>query len=105
MAVPKVSLVPSTATLVDWLNKPERFGEDPSPLITWASKLSAIAEAIPRRRSSSMLGKSARSSRRIRNWPVILLGARFVSVNAAAVWAAAPSAAFGPAGGAVLNAG
>ncbi len=52
-----------------------------------------------------MDGKSAMSSIRTTNWPVMRVGVRFVRLNAAAVASAAASSAFGPAGGAVVKAG
>ena len=64
-----------------------------------------MAEEIPRRKSRSMDGKSAKSSTRITNCPVIRPGVRFVSANTAAVASAAASFAFGLAGGAVVSAG
>ena len=64
-----------------------------------------MAPVIPTRRSASIDGNSAMSSRRIRNCPVIRPGVRFVSVKAAAVLTAAASFAFVPAGGAVVSAG
>ena len=87
------------------VEQPGKVRRGPGPVDYLASRESAIAEAIPRRRSDSIEGMSAISSTRIRNWPVILLGSRLVSSNAAAVCDAAASAAFGPAGGAVVSAG